>query len=110
MTEQFMFKKELLEIANTLEVTTPGTGGKFLYAVAQYGIYGEFVDEDPVIVAAMAGARSLVGPSAEKAKTGRPRQYDPQLIADLARQGWRTQDIAKHLGCSLRTVQRALEQ
>lgn len=109
MNECFIFQKELLDIAEALDKCKPGLAGEFLYAAAQYGIKGEHVSSNPIVIAALAGAQEFFEKEPVKTAGGRPRSYNPQLLADMVAQGYSTKEVAAHFGCSIRTVQRALK-
>lgn len=89
-------------------------------AIVQYGLYGKVETTDDTILqrvdavcadlmnnakaryaAAIKGGHNGTG--------GRPTQYNPETIQALRKSGMSYQEIADELGCSVRTVQRALE-
>ena len=86
--------------------------------IIDYGIAGEFTIDDPLIIGLM---NAMCVPIINKSKRrynacvangrqgGRPMRYDPETIRQLSAQGLSQQEIAEQLGCSKKTVQRALE-
>lgn len=91
---------------------------KYLYAVIEYGLDGEYDESDPVINALMSNtiigidnAHSRRAASQDNgAKGGRPKQYSSDRINELMLQGKTNQQIADELGCSIKTIQRAVKE
>jgi DNA-binding NarL/FixJ family response regulator len=86
-------------------------------AIIQYGINGEVECDDPTILSRVEAVCSdLMQSSTERynaaikggSRGGRPTTHDPELIKELRSRGMTHQQIADELGCSVRTVQRAL--
>lgn len=89
-------------------------------AIVQYGLYGECETKDKTILQRvdavcldlMNNAKARYA-AAKKGGTngggGRPPEYDPEAIKQMFKDGASIQIIADTLGCSKRTVQRALD-
>lgn len=87
------------------------------WQIINYGTYKGFDTEDQKIINMVNGmCRDLIVSakrrrlaSIENGKQGgRPKKYKTEDIIDLANKGLSPQDIADNLGCSVKTVQRAL--
>lgn len=87
-------------------------------AIIQYGISGEIESEDETILSRVeAVCADLMQSSSERynaavkggAQGGRPRSYDKETIQQMYKDGIPIQTIADTLGCSKRTVQRAID-
>lgn len=89
-------------------------------AIVQYGLYGECETKDPTILQRVdavcldlmnnAKARYAAAKKGGSAGTGgRPPSYDPEAIKQMFKDGVPVQVIADTLGCSKRTVQRAID-
>ena len=86
-------------------------------AIIQYGLRGECNTTDETIIRKvdavcsdlMQSTQSRYAASLRGGKQGgRPTQHDPETIRSLRNSGMTYQDIAENLGCSVKTVQRAL--
>lgn len=86
-------------------------------AIIQYGLRGECKTTDQTIIRKvdavcsdlMQSTQSRYVASVRGGKQGgRPVQHDPETIRALRNAGMTYQDIADQIGCSIRTVQRAL--
>lgn len=86
-------------------------------AIIQYGLYGKSETEDETILRKvdavcsdlMKSTKSRYAASVKNGgQGGRPKKYDDEIIIGLSKQGLSAQDIAENLGCSVKTVQRAL--
>ena len=86
-------------------------------AIIQYGLYGKSETEDQTILRKvdavcsdlMKSTKSRYAASVKNGgQGGRPKKYDDEIIQSLYNQGLSPQDIADNLGCSVKTVQRAL--
>ena len=86
-------------------------------AIIQYGLYGKSETEDQTILRKVDAVCSDLMKSTKSryvasvkngSQGGRPKKYDDGIIIDLHNQGLSPQDIAENLGCSVKTVQRAL--
>ena len=87
-------------------------------AIIQYGIAGEIESDDPTILsrveavcADLMQSSSARYNAAVKGGTigGRPPAYDKEAIQQMHKDGVPVQVIADTLGCSKRTVQRAID-
>ena len=87
-------------------------------AIIQYGLKGEIESADPTILSRVEAVCSDLMQSstarynaALKGGTtgGRPRTHDPEAMQQMYRDGATIQIIADTLGCSTRTVKRAIE-
>lgn len=86
-------------------------------AIIQYGLYGKSETEDQTILRKVDAVCSDLMKSTKSryvasmkngTQGGRPKKYDEETILNLHNQGLSLQDIADNLGCSVKTVQRAL--
>lgn len=89
-------------------------------AIVQYGLYGECESTDKTILQRVdAVCLDLMNNSkaryaaaqkgGDKNGGGRPKQYDPDMIKQMKKDGMSIGQIADTLGCTKRTVQRALD-
>ena len=88
-----------------------------VWQIVNYGTCKEFDTKDQKIINMVNGmCRDLIE-SAKKRRTasvenggrgGRPKRFDDDEIMTLHNQGMSDQDIAENLGCTIRTVQRAI--
>lgn len=91
--------------------------GEISKAIITYGVTGEIKSENPLIVGLVNGmctalidkSKARYAHSIENGKKGgRPPKYDKNKMLELRSQGMTDQEIANNLGCSVKTVQRAL--
>ena len=87
-------------------------------AIIQYGIAGEIENADPTILSRVeAVCADLMQSSSERYNAalkggtigGRPREHDHEAMRQMYKDGVPIQTIADTLGCSKRTVQRAID-
>lgn len=87
-------------------------------AIIQYGISGEIESTDPTILSRVeAVCADLMQSSSDRYNAalrggttgGRPRTYDQEAIKQMYKDGASAQIIADTLGCSIRTVKRAID-
>lgn len=117
-SDGFVFFRSVWESYQELKRKDAVLAEKFLTAVIEYGLEGEYDESDPLINALMGGvtigidnAHSRRTASQDNgSKGGRPKLYSSEKIAELAQQGKTSQQIADELGCSIKTVQRALKE
>lgn len=91
--------------------------GAIAKEIITYGVTGQVTTADPLILGIVRGmCTTLIDKSKTRyiasikngQKGGRPTTYDAELIISLHNQGLSPQDIADNLGCSVKTVKRAL--
>ena len=87
-------------------------------AIIQYGITGEIENTDPTVMSRVeAVCADLMQSSTERYNAalkggttgGRPRTYDQDAIKQMHKDGVPANVIADTLGCSMRTVKRAID-
>ena len=87
------------------------------WQIINYGTYKGFDTDDQKIVGMVNGmCRDLIDSAKKRreasvgngTKGGRPKKYSVEDMIDLRDKGLSLQDIADNLGCSVKTVQRAL--
>lgn len=78
--------------------------------IINYGVTGDTKTTDPLIYGIVRGmcAAQIKQVKARASNGGRPKKYKTDDIIDLSNRGLSPQDIADNLGCSVKTVQRAL--
>ena len=85
--------------------------------IITYCVTGDTRTTDPLLYGIVRGlcASQVIRPkprnthsAANGIKGGRPKKYKTEDIIDLSNKGFSPQDIADNLGCSVKTVQRAL--
>jgi predicted GIY-YIG superfamily endonuclease len=86
-------------------------------AIITYGVTGEILSDNPLVVGVVRGmctalidkSKARYAHSIENGKKGdRPKKFNAEDMITLRNQGLTDQDIADNLGCSVKTVQRAL--
>ena len=116
--ENFVFYGSWKEHLNGLkELCDRETAKEVAWQIINYGTEKTFDTDDEKIINMVNGmCRDLIA-SAKKRRLasiengkqgGRPKKYKTEDIIDLHNQGLSPQDIADNLGCSVKTVQRAL--
>lgn len=92
---------------------------KFAKQIIDYGVTGQLTTDDPLIVGLINGmCKTLIDKSKNRyaacvnngKRGGRPAQYNQEEIISLHEAGLSDKEIAENLGCTVRTVQRALEE
>lgn len=87
------------------------------WQIINYGTYKDFDTDDQKIINMVNGmCRDLIDSAKKRREAsvgngkqgGRPKRYSTDEIQRLHSQGLSAQDIAENLGCSVKTVQRAL--
>lgn len=117
-SDGFVFFRSVWESYQELKRKDTVLAEKFLTAVIEYGLEGEYDESDPLINALMGGVTISIDNAHSRrvasqdngSKGGRPKLYSSEKIAELVAQGRTSQQIADELGCSLKTVQRALKE
>ena len=116
--DNFVFYASWLDALSGLDRTNSREfANEFLRQIVIYGVTGEIETDNPMIVGFInAMCKDLLDKSKKRHKAciengnrgGRPRQYDDDEMRALYQQGMSADDIAKKMGCSVKTVQRAL--
>ena len=116
--DNFVFYASWLDALGGLDETNSREfANEFLRQIVIYGVTGEIETDNPMIVGFInAMCKDLLDKSKKRHRAciengnrgGRPKQYNEEEIRALSQQGLSDEDIAKQLGCSARTVQRAL--
>jgi AraC-like DNA-binding protein len=95
----------------------PEIASEIAKQIIYYGVTGQITSDDPVVVGTVTGmCAALIDRSKKRYNTcvingrqgGRPKKYSVDDMMALRDQGLSLQDIADNLGCSVKTVQRAL--
>ena len=99
------------------EMGQPDMAGELAKQIVYYGTRGEIITDNPIIKGIVEGmctalidkSKARYAHSIENGKKGgRPPKYDKNKMIELRSSGLSDQDIADNLGCSVKTVQRAL--
>ena len=116
--DNFVFYASWLDALGGLDETNSREfANEFLRQIVIYGVTGEIETDNPMIVGFInAMCKDLLDKSKKRHRAciengnrgGRPKQYNEEEIRALFQQGLSDEDIAKQLGCSVKTVQRAL--
>ena len=116
--DNFVFYASWLDALNGLDETNSREfANEFLRQIVIYGVTGEIETDNPMIVGFInAMCKDLLDKSKKRHKAciengnrgGRPKQYDDDEMRALYQQGMSVEDIATKMGCSIKTVQRAL--
>ncbi len=116
--DNFVFYASWLDALSGLDETNSREfANEFLRQIVIYGVTGEIETDNPMIVGFInAMCKDLLDKSKKRHKAciengnrgGRPKQYNDDEIRTLSQQGMSDEDISKQLGCSVKTVQRAL--
>lgn len=86
-------------------------------AMIKYGLYGDCQTTDQTIIRKvdavcadlMNNTKARYAAAVKNGSMGgRPQQFDKEAMVQLKNQGLKLQEIADQMGCSLKTVQRAL--
>lgn len=116
--DNFVFYASWLDALSGLDETNSREfANEFLRQIVIYGVTGEIETDNPMIVGFInAMCKDLLDKSKKRHKAciengnrgGRPKQYDDDEMRALYQQGMSAEDIATKMGCSVKTVQRAL--
>ena len=116
--DNFVFYASWLDALSGLDETNSREfANEFLRQIVIYGVTGEIETDNPMIVGFInAMCKDLLDKSKKRHRAciengnrgGRPKQYNDEEIRALSQQGLSDQEIADNLGCSVKTVQRAL--
>lgn len=91
--------------------------GELAKQIIYYGTRGEITTDNPIIKGIVEGmctalidkSKARYASSIENGKKGgRPPKYDKNKMLELHSKGMTDQEIANNIGCTLKTVQRAL--
>lgn len=113
----FVVYDSYYKVIQKLEKQSKEEAYDLVCALMEYGLYGKkYDDSDPVISALMENLSFSIDRSKDRyAKAvegatvgGRKTKYDKDLIIELSKNGLKNKDIAAQIGCSEKTVQRAL--
>lgn len=117
--ENFVFYGSWKEHLNGLkELCGEDVAKEVAWQIINYGTYKDFDTEDQKIINMVNGmCRDLIISAKKRRQAsitngrqgGRPKRYSEDEIMTLSRQGLSPQDIADNLGCSVKTVRRALD-
>ena len=116
--DNFVFYASWLDALSGLDETNSREfANEFLRQIVIYGVTGEIETDNPMIVGFInAMCKDLLDKSKKRHKAciengnrgGRPKQYNDEEMRTLYQQGMSAEDIAAKMGCSVKTVQRAL--
>ena len=116
--ENFIFYGSWKEHLNGLkELCGEDVAKEVAWQIINYGTYKGFDTEDQKIIDMVNGmCRDLIDSAKKRREAsigngkqgGRPKKYSVEDMIALRDQGLSLQDIADNLGCSVKTVQRAL--
>ena len=116
--DNFVFYASWLDALSGLDETNSREfANEFLRQIVIYGVTGEIETDNPMIVGFInAMCKDLLDKSKKRHKAciengnrgGRPKQYNDDEMRALYQQGMSAEDIAAKMGCSVKTVQRAL--
>ena len=109
-SDGFVFFRSVWESYQELKRKDAVLAEKFLTAVIEYGLEGEYDESDPLINALMGSVTISIDNAHSRRVTSQDKLYSSEKIAELVAQGRTSQQIADELGCSLKTVQRALKE
>lgn len=117
-SDGFVFFRSVWDSYQELKRKDAVLAEKFLTAVIEYGLEGEYDESDPIVNALMSAAVVGIDNAHNRraasqdngTKGGRPKVYSSERMVELAQQGKTSQQIADELGCSIKTVQRALKE
>lgn len=111
--DNFVFYGRWRELLQAFDETT---AKEILWQIMLLGTSGEMSTDNQMIISIIRGAVEINMNkakdrynSAQKSK-GRQQKYSSEEIKELKKQGMENQEITDTIGCSLRTVQRALQE
>jgi len=105
--ENFVFLSSWYDVIKAYEDTgQKDVANAIAKEIITYGVTGDTTTTDPLISGIVRGmcTAQIKKPNA---RGGRPPKYDKSEIIALCQQK-KSEDVAKQLGCSVKTVQRAL--
>jgi hypothetical protein len=115
----FVMYESFYSTYQSLVASNPETAQRFIEAVCEYGLYGEYDTEDPMVNALMVtvtqgidrAQNRYTNAKANGTTGGRPAKDKSQeyaRIKELQSQGKTQKEIASIIGKSTRTIQRIL--
>lgn len=115
----FVMYESFYSTYQSLVASNPETAQHFIEAVCEYGLYGEYDTEDPMVNALMVAVTQGIDRAQNRYATaqangatgGRPTKDKSQeyaRIKELQGQGKTQKEIASIMGISTRTIQRTL--
>lgn len=115
----FVMYESFYSTYQSLVASSPETAQHFIEAVCEYGLYGEYDTEDPMVNALMVTVTQGIDRAQNRYTTakangstgGRPIKDNSQeytRIKELQAQGKTQKEIASIIGKSTRTIQRIL--
>ncbi len=110
----FVFYASVFDTYEALLSSQPQMAAKFLEAVCSYGIYGEFDDSDPVLIALMTQVKVGIDNARKRydaavangSRGGAPKKYDEDAIVDFVLEGHTQKEASEKFHCPERTVRR----
>lgn len=115
----FIFYASWYEVIDAYERSgQPDVASELAKQIINYGVTGKITTDDPIILGIVNGmCATLIDKSKSRYAScitngklgGRPVKYDADNIRQLRDSGMTYEEISNSLGCSVRTVQRALE-
>ena len=97
----------------------PEIASELAKQIIYYGVTGEMTSDDPIITGTVTGMCATLIDNSKKRynncvvngkQGGKPEQFKYEDVWRLHQQGLSDQEIAKALGCSVKTVRRKLKQ
>ena len=116
--ENFLFIASWYDILKAYERTDEAFAHKLAMRIIDYGVTGELnVDDEITNNLILSMCAPLINRSKNRYNAcvangrtgGRPTRYNQEEIISLYKSGMSHEEIANQIGCSVRTVQRALE-
>ena len=116
--DNFVFYADWIDVIKAYDDSGQSElAGELAKQIIYYGVTGEIVSTNPIITGLVNSmCAALIEKSKNRYRTcksnggrgGRPTQFDSAEIMALYNSGLSQKQIADKLGCSLKTVQRAL--
>lgn len=115
--ENFVFYADWVDIIKAYDKTSPEFASNLAKQIIYYGVTGQITTNDPIITGMVNSmCAALISKSKNRYKAckangqqgGAPKKFNTDQIMALHDKGLSDQEIADKLGCSTRTVQRAI--
>ena len=115
--ENFVFYADWVDIIKAYDKTSPEFASNLAKQIIYYGVTGQMTTDDPIITGMVNSmCAALISKSKNRYKAckanghqgGAPKKFSTDQIMTLHDKSLSDQEIADKLGCSIRTVQRAL--